>query len=397
VVKYLLVLSRVILILALLSCGDFSGGNERPLPTRSVSPSGYTVVSLLDVPSGPEFFLDNPVRIGADDSVTFSSISDIEVSTSGEIVVMDYRASELRRFHPSGPELPLLAGPGAGPGEIGRAMGIAVQRNGTVWVNDFGNARYSWFPPDDAPGSILAQSVRMRGLVDGGVTEDGQPWVRMNQRVGESSSIKGGLIKATMATYFVRIDIGRSHGADSIFLGSSSLLTADLPRRQGSRRVQYTNERHVAFDPGGAVWTAESDGFKLVRLSLTGDTTLVINVETPNLQLPEELRRRELTTLEEWFASVRADVPSLEESIPKIYPLIDRLAVDQQGRVWVQRRGERGTVFECFTANGNFAGRYHVTASPWVWGNPAVGDDLLVVIAVDSLDVQSLLAWRVPQ
>ena len=96
------------------------------------------------------------------------------------------------------------------------------------------------------------------------------------------------------------------------------------------------------------------------------------------------------------LVSVDAEVPSLEEAVPKVYPLIDKLAVDKQGRVWVQRRGEQGTVFECFTADGRLAGRYHIAVSPWVRAKPAVGNDILVVIVVDSLDVQSLRAWRLP-
>lgn len=395
--NYRLVPGPVLLVFAILACDDRSGGNEQGQITRSVSPSGFTIVSHSASPSGPNIFLDNPVTIGADEEVAFSLISDLEMSTHHGIVVMDYRASELRRFQPTGPELPLLAGPGGGPGEIGRAMGIAVQGNGTIWVNDFGNARYSWFPPEGVPSSVHAESVRMRGLVDGGVTEGGQPWVRSNQAVGGPYSIEGGMIEATIATFLVKIAVGSAEVTDSIFLGTSSLLTAVLPRRRGSRKVQYTNERLVSFDPEGVVWTAESDRYQLVRINLAGDTTLVINVETLAPEIPEEVRRLEVTTLEEWFTSVNVDVPPLEEAVPQTYPLIDRLAVDPMGRVWVQRRGELGTVFECFTPDGGFVGRYHIGVSPWVYGNPAVGDDLLVVIVVDSLDVQSLLAWALPQ
>jgi hypothetical protein len=237
----------------------------------------------------------------------------------------------------------------------------------------------------------------MRGLLDGGVTEGGEAWVRSDQAVGGAFRIEGGLVEATIATHLVQVPFEGAEVADSILLGTSSLLTADLPRRQGSGKVQYTNERLVAFDPCGAVWTAESSRYEIARLNSAGDTTLVINVELPALEIPEEVRRVEIGTLEEWFASVNANVPALGEAVPTTYPLIDKLAVDPQGRIWVQRRGGSGTVFECFTADGRLAGRYHIGVSPWVYGQLAVGDGLLVVTVVDSLDVQSLLVWALPQ
>lgn len=387
----------IFLLLTTLSCGDQSGEAEWEVTTRSVSTSGYPVVSFSKIPTGHDRTLTNPVQIGADGGVTFSSISDLEVSSTHGIVVLDSRASELRRFHPSGTETSPLAGPGEGPGEIGRAIGIAAQRDGTIWVSDFGNSRYSWFPPNAVPGSVHAPSLRIYGLVDGGVTDGGKPWVRENRAAGGPSTFQGGIIEGTIDTYLVGVGLGGNEGEVSISLGTSSLLTADLPQGRGSQKVQYTNERLVAFDPKGAVWTAESDRFQLVRLNLAGDTMLVIDVEAPALQIPGDVRRRELRTLEEWFGSVDADVPSLEEAIPRSYPLIERLAVDPQGRIWVQRREQQGTAFLCFTGDGKFAGRYLTGVTPWAWGKPAIGENVLVVVVADSFDVQSLVAWHLPR
>lgn len=352
---------------------------------------------MVSIPEGgfrPALYLSDPVKIGARSDATFGLLSDIEVSGTQGIVVMDYQTSEIRRFRRSGEELTLLAGPGGGPGEIGRAIGIAVQRNGTVWVNDFGNARFSRFPSDSVPGSVHVGSVRVNGLEDGGVTDGGQPWVRQSRVVDGRPDPEGGLTDATVATYLVRVDVGENASADSIFLGTSHVFSADLPQRRGSRKVRFTNDRLVAFDPAGAVWTAESDRFRLVRLSLSGDTTLVVDVEAQPVQIPEDVRRGELATLEDWFRSVGAVVPSLEEAIPRIYPLVERLLVDSRGTVWVQHRDEQGIVFDRLTADGEPAERIHIRDLPGSPGKSAVGEDLLAMIVVDSLDVQSLLAWQ---
>jgi DNA-binding beta-propeller fold protein YncE len=81
--------------------------------------------------------------------------TNVAVAPSGEWYVSDgYGNARVHRFSPAGELLCSWGEPGAGPGQFHVPHGIAVDRQGVVWVADRENSRLQRFPPE---GEFLSE------------------------------------------------------------------------------------------------------------------------------------------------------------------------------------------------------------------------------------------------
>ena len=78
-----------------------------------------------------------------DPTAEFSDIRGVEVSKSGNVLVLDYKAHNIRVFAPDGKFLKVIGRGGEGPGEFGEPNGFARSPDGNIWVNDPANHRFS--------------------------------------------------------------------------------------------------------------------------------------------------------------------------------------------------------------------------------------------------------------
>lgn len=85
----------------------------------------------------------------------FNFPTNLALSPSGEIYVSDgYGNARIHKFAPDGRLVLSWGDPGSGPGQFQLAHGIAVNRQGTVYVADRENSRIQLFTPD---GQYLAE------------------------------------------------------------------------------------------------------------------------------------------------------------------------------------------------------------------------------------------------
>jgi len=66
---------------------------------------------------------------------------DLAVGPHGQIVVAEYGANRIQIFSPEGASLGAIGGPGSAPGEFASPWGVAVDRDGAIWVADTLNHR----------------------------------------------------------------------------------------------------------------------------------------------------------------------------------------------------------------------------------------------------------------
>ena len=87
------------------------------------------------------------LAIGAfdDGPEAFGRITGLTEDSQGRIYVADYEAGEVRVFAPDGQHLFTFGGKGAGPGELASPCCLAWAPDGSLWVRDGGNQRYSGF------------------------------------------------------------------------------------------------------------------------------------------------------------------------------------------------------------------------------------------------------------
>ena len=155
-------LTTIIFMLIASGCTETSVPAEASASSRETTPGGFTSVSYRSVPNGPVYEFEVVVEIGRRDDVVFGRVADIELTDTNDILILDVQSSEIRRFDAFGREGERVAGPGQGPGELGRVNGFSVDRLGSIWVVDWGNLRMHEFPAsidyiDEAPYFKLSQ------------------------------------------------------------------------------------------------------------------------------------------------------------------------------------------------------------------------------------------------
>lgn len=382
-------------LLLVLGCTETSVPAEWEAPRRETTPAGFTRVSYASLPVGPVFELGVVTEIGGGDGIVFGLVGDVALTGTNEILVLDTQSSEIRRFDASGAEGEPLAGPGAGPGELGRVNGFAVDRLGGIWVVDWGNFRMQEFAADGTVRMHPFPIEMFAGRWDGGIADDGRLWFRKTVTDLPRGPTQGGIFEGAESVYVVS-PVPGSEAVDSVWVGRAPILGIGLAQGRGGRRIPFTPQRLVALDPRGSMWTGRSDEYRLVNLDMNGDTLLVIDVEATAPILSERERQVEIEMLEEWIGRDAGLDVDWDEVMPRSKPIIQHLVTDDRGNVWVQRSNKGGTAFDVFTPAGDFLARFEGAFTPWPFLPPVVRGDRLVTVLSDSLDVHTVLVVSVP-
>ena len=117
-------------------------GTSWSLRRASPSGAGYTLRATWDGAGNPSGALEQPIGI--------------DVSPMGHVYVTD-ALQRVVRFSPQGEILGQWGREGSGPGEFGNAVGVAVGRDGAVYVSDYDHDRIQKFT---AEGEFLLEFGR---------------------------------------------------------------------------------------------------------------------------------------------------------------------------------------------------------------------------------------------
>lgn len=335
---------------------------------------------------GEGWTLEETLRIGSAGDAgpeLFGSVAAVEVDALGRIWVLERQAKELRVFGAGGAHVRTIGREGAGPGEFRDPIGLAWAPDGTLWVADPGNARYTVFDTAGAPRTthprpIGGYSIPWKGRVDadGRVTE-----VAFAQAGGE------------FRTAVLRF---RPAGgpADTLVMPPERSEQFELSSGSGARisrtvvGVPFTPGLDVRLDPRGGVWTAFSDRTVFHLQEIGGDTVLV--VERPHRPVPvtDADRAQALKDLE-WFTKQggRVDLGRL----PAHKPAFTFFVADDEGNLWVRPQtpaGEgEGTPLDVYGADGRYLGRVHAAGGLDQYPPPVVRNGAIYGTASDEMDV----------
>ncbi len=133
-------------------------------------------------------------------------------------------------------------------------------------------------------------------------------------------------------------------------------MTFSLSRGRYSQRLPFTPQRFVSVDPSGSVWTALSNEYRLVRIDLSGDTLLVIEVEAAAAPLSRRERAAEIEALEKLIGPDEDFTVDWDVVMPKSKAVV-----------------------------------------PWPYAKPVVRGDRMVTVLSDSLDVHTVLVLGIPR
>jgi hypothetical protein len=106
---------------------------------------GWAGFASLPLAAQEHWRLTEEVRIGSVDEgpASFGDIRGIATNAKGWIFVLDFSTQDVRVFDAQGRHLKTVGRKGSGPGEFQNANGIARAPNGTLWLNDPANARFT--------------------------------------------------------------------------------------------------------------------------------------------------------------------------------------------------------------------------------------------------------------
>lgn len=321
------------------------------------------------------------------DTGALADIRSVAADSAGRIYVLSRAPNEVRVFDPSGAQVARWGREGKGPGEFADPIGISIDRGGRVWVVDQGASRFSIFDPT---GRLISTFPRLHsgsnvGRWRGVLTADGRV-IDVIERPGP-----------VHRTVLYRFSAGATAGADS-----SSLPAVKIPAFEHSRNGSWTRanipfapKQEWALDLAGQVWIGRSDAYVLTRRTFQGDSVCGARRQVAAVPVSAAERDAAISGLD-WFIRLGGKVDA--SRIPRARPFFRGLAVDDRGRLWVQREhGDGASIarFDVFDSTGG----YLVTAQG-VLGElvapPVIVRDRLYAIVADSDGVMAVVRAAVP-
>ncbi|TVP54272.1 MAG: 6-bladed beta-propeller [Gemmatimonadales bacterium] len=341
------------------------------------------------LPPGDRWELEEELRIGTatgEGPELFGQVQGLAADDEGRILVLDSQAREIRIFDADGAHLRTVGGQGGGPGEIANANGLAIHpEDGSVWVVDPGNGRYSVF---ESNGDFRTTHPRPIGYFaipwPGGFDHDGRlhdvapgGLVRLNDE---------GVAVDTIAlpeddTPRIRVTAGDGSG----------LMTMAPP---------FGPRLHWYFDPRGMVWTAVSDAFHFTARDVDGEVRRV--VRRPHDPVPVSRAEGDsvVRVMREQIAQFSQRSPQVEGDMtpPSHRPAFTTFVVDDQGRLWVEpsRASDAPRELHVFDPEGRFLGPVAVDPGLRIsYPRTHFRGDHLYAVVTDDLDTPYVVRYRI--
>lgn len=287
------------------------------------------------------------------------------VDSVGRIWALDGASHEIWQFDPAGAPLASFAGRGAAPGQLLSAAGMAVTGDGRIWAVDPEGQRYvHWH-----------RGVPRVFQRDAGLRRT--PWWG---RATETMLYDPIVLPAFRGEALLGIDsLGRV--VDTFKVAEPVLR---VPRR-GSLELPlpYSPRLLRAFDPGGFVWLATSDAYRIVKLSRSGDTiaSIVRGVR------PQPLSRGQVDSIARYVRTLedQLQVGVASADIPRVSPLLEWMVVDDRGRLWISVAGSGpGSTLDVFDSSGRYVARVGTVPKIIDAVVPVIRQDKLYALAADS-------------
>lgn len=332
------------------------------------------------------------VAAGSPDA--FGRIGGLAVDSAGGVYVFDAQASELRAFAADGTHRFSFGRRGAGPGEFAAVRGIGWSPTGTLWIADFGNARYTEVTRD---GSLVA--VR-RGPVPawpitwaGAFGRDGSLY-----ELARRSDDPG---RYVYVRHEVRDDALAAVDTFPLPAMDEPSLFLDIPAGRLRLPLPFAPRPSWAFGGDDGLWSATAEQYRIVRRTLAGDILLLLeaaHTPTPVTAADVAAARAELIA-----ATAGANPDDIDLSaVPATKPAHGRIRVDDRARLWVPRipaREPRGgeppepASFDVFDAAGRYLGAVTLDVRPDL--ALAFRGDFVAGVQRDAVDVEYVIVHRV--
>jgi hypothetical protein len=320
----------------------------------------------------------------------FGRVAGLIEDSAGRIYVADYQAGEVRVFASDGQHLYSFGGKGAGPGELSGPCCLAWAPDGSLWIRDGGNQRYSGFQVEDSSAIFLSSLTMAHAdysyfapvtfTADGDLIDVGH----RRKADGEQELVR-----------FVVDSKGEVTEAGTLARASVEALgghTVTRTMQQGQVRFFF----YQPFSPGDLVthgpqgrWAHGISSAYDITLR-QGDSSRQIVGTAASPRLSSEERASAVRRMEDDAARAGVPIDQLPYGVPESKPPLQTIFFDAGGRLWVElsRIDGRPRIAEVWDLGGNLTRRVQwpediTLAHPgWVSEHSALG------IRRDSLGVE---------
>ena len=396
------VLPAIILAAAVCSCVTESA---EPPALRETLPNGALLVRYPDLPSidaiGPEVTeVHVDLRFGSldgdDPNLIFGDIRGIQASSDGTIYVLDFQATEVRVFDSDGRYLRTIVRRGEGPGEITAANGLVLSGDTLLWIHDHGKWRIIGVNPAGEQVRQFNKPVLSYGAIWDGVFDDRGRYWREDSHSDEDMTYPPppGWSSSTWHDYYKSYDLS-SGAVDSVYLGERSYRSFYAHYRDSNGRLQWLTPGFRGYEgtvvnPSGGFWHANSATYRIARTGEEGDTLVVIEAGVPALPVTDEDRAAYIERAVEDGPEARRAAEEVAALMPDVKPVLARMFVDDEGRLWVQRLTpeDAPAFYDLYNENGDYLGSVRFAFTPafslYFW----VQHGSIYTWVVDEMDVQ---------
>lgn len=266
----------------------------------------------------------------------FGSIRDLDVTSTGRMVVLDGEATHLKVLRPDGTLIDTLGREGQGPGEFQYPNTVEVARGDSVYVFDAAPNRLTVFTPP--PSSSLARSVPIQ-------REQGPRGTDAWGALG-TVRVMGDTLAARFRPYYARKEGYRQPAPATWRLLSETGVLGDtlLHERRthisisfagqgvGIEALPFDRSTLEAFGPDGRVYHGWTDSLQVQATALDGTTEVIAHVPTAPVPVTDADRDSALAPIE------RDDIrQQFADAMPETKPAFTDLVVADNGRLWVRR------------------------------------------------------------
>lgn len=278
----------------------------------------------------------------------FAMPAALEVDALGRLYVLDAQAAQVRVFAAEGRHVRSFGRQGAGPGEFKQAMGMTFAPDGTLWVMDPGNGRFSVF---DTTGALRSTVRRENGHAM-------FPWPGRFDRHGRLWDVTTGPDGIAGAPALLRLDPASGRAQT---LNLPSFRPDQFSSSRGSvslaAPVPFAPELAWTLDADGRVWSGVTDRYRLRLHEPAGDTLRIVERAAAPVEVAAAERDSVPTQLK-WFTDQggRIDLSRL----PRHKPAFVSIRTDDRGWLWVRPSlpaTERNAAFDVFDPEGRYQGR----------------------------------------
>ncbi len=282
-----------------------------------------------------------------DGPYALSGVWDLAVGPGGHIYAALHRVGEVREYTAEGEYVRTIGRRGQGPEDMYAPQKLAFHPDGSLWVMDLYNRRYSIIDP--ASGRIVDTRPRVMAA-DCPIWSTGWFDLRGVRYEGEVSirgleSGRGTKLECTL----------HRMSAD----GTERVASLLMPSAIG-RGGPYAPRAPFAFDPEtGTVWTGNNHFYRITRLSFDGDTVAVAQADVEQAAVtPEDLVRMS-EERNRALGGAGIEGRAAPTKGPDQKPFYSHMAVDGEGLLWVARvtavDGDADR-FDVFTRQGEWVG-----------------------------------------